>query len=184
MFKGLIIGYLPWVVFFALAGHGPDQLQAGILLSLVLLLLTGISAIMRGFLLSWVTLLFFTVQLIGVVWLQNDWMMDNILIISHTTLACMGGVSFFIGIPFTLPYAKEATTRNQWRKTAFFRINRKVSLAWMSTFIFSSCAAFFQLYRFSPDWLYTAINSLTVVLATSFTIYLPKRFYYKKSLDK
>lgn len=185
MLKNLIIGFFPWIIYFSLAGHGQDQLDAAIILALIAFIFTGISSLTRGFILSWTTFTFFTLMLIAVVWFHNDWFAENSLIIANGMLAVVTLGSLLVKVPFTIQYARQQVPKGKWNSPLFIQINQFLTSIWAISFTLSMIAGILLISNpHVSQTFYQLLNTGSVVIAVLFTIYLPNGYRYKKMREK
>lgn len=177
MLRSLIIGFLPWIFYFTFIGPEQAQINAAIVIALVSFLFSGISSLMKGFILNWVTLLFFTFMLVTVVWLENDWIAQHALLISNTVLAVVAWGSFLVGTPFTEQYAKQQVPQSKWHSPVFIKINQILTMVWGVAFTFSIPYGVSSMTT-------TILSSFFMVIAVLFTIFFPDWYRFKKMRQK
>ncbi len=132
---GVLLGFLPWIAFGAISGPSLWRLDAAVITALALVLGTGYRQLGRGFILTWGSLLFFGVNLILVVALRNPWVIKNLDILAHGTLAAIAWVSIFLGKPFVLQYAQQTVTPERQASPVFFRTCRALAVMWGVVFL-------------------------------------------------
>lgn len=59
MLKNIIQNFLPWILFFILAGSTQQQLNIAIIIAATTSIVFEYKALKKGFILSWGTLIFF-----------------------------------------------------------------------------------------------------------------------------
>ncbi len=132
---GILIGFLPWIMFGAVAGPGPWRLQAAIILALALVPVTGYRQLAKGFILTWGSLVFFGVILILVVLYKNPWVIDHLDLLAKGTLAAIAWVSIFLGRPFVLQYARETVPPERQASPVFYHTCRNLAGVWGVVFL-------------------------------------------------
>jgi hypothetical protein len=132
---GILVGFLPWIAFGAIAGPSAAQIDAAVIVAFVLVFLTGVKDLSRGFVLTWGSLVFFGVNVILVVLLKNMWVIKNLDTLSHITLATIAWLSVFIGKPFVLQYARLRTPPEKHSSPVFYMICRNLSILWGLIFL-------------------------------------------------
>ena len=63
----LLLGFLPWILFYLLPFNTPNKFKFGIAGLLLLIVVTNYQELRRKFLLPWCTLLFFSGIFLGVI---------------------------------------------------------------------------------------------------------------------
>jgi len=96
----LIIGFLPWIIFYLLPLHTANQFKFGIAVLLLLIVLTGYKDLKRKFFLPWCTLIFFIGIFISIVIFELSWIKTYLYILSNSVLAILALGSLIIGQPF------------------------------------------------------------------------------------
>jgi len=134
----VLLGFLPWIVFGALAGPSPWRLQAAIIAALVLVPALGYKQLARGFILTWGSLLFFSATLVLVVLFKNLWVMQNLDILAKGTLVAIAWVSIFLGKPFVLQYARETVPPERQASPVFFLTCRTLAIIWGVVFLLAT----------------------------------------------
>ena len=134
----ILLGFLPWIVFAILAGQSLWRLNAAIIVALALVLVMGYKQLAKGFILTWGSLLFFSVNLVMVVLCRNSWVINNLDILSHGTLAAIAWLSIFIGKPFVLQYARETVPPERQAAPVFYRTCRTLAVIWGVVFLIAT----------------------------------------------
>jgi len=134
----ILLGFLPWIVFGVISGPSLWRLNAAIILALALVLVMGYKQLAKGFILTWGSLLFFGVNLVMVVLLRNLWVINNLDILSHGTLAAIAWLSIFMGKPFVLQYARETVPPERQASPVFYRTCRTLAVIWGVVFLIAT----------------------------------------------
>ena len=134
----IMLGFLPWIFFSVISGPSLFRLNTAIIAALILVPITGFKQLAKGFVLTWGSLVFFSVILIMVVLFRNLWFIGNLDILSHGTLAAITWLSIFVGKPFVLQYARETVPPERQASPAFYRICRNLTVVWGIVFIVST----------------------------------------------
>lgn len=177
----ILIGFVPWILYFVLTGATQSRIDWAIIISFVALFVLSFHELKKGFILTCGTLLFFTVMLVMVVILQNHWMMQNKWILSNATLAAISWFSLIIKKPFTLQYAREQVDERFWQSPLFIRINNIITLVWAVVFTICVLINIDRTYLVNmPMWLYQTLTNGLPLLAILFTAKFPN--YYRNHL--
>ncbi|MGZ0716993.1 hypothetical protein [Pseudomonas palleroniana] len=84
-------------------------------------------------------------------------------------LAIAGWVSYCVGKPFTLQYARLETPRELWNTPPFIHINKKITLVWNAVFTLNFGFALASLTDVD-DWpIYLLMSYFTILCAVVFT---------------
>ena len=134
----ILLGFLPWIVFGVVSGPTMWRLNAAIIVALALVLVMGYKQLAKGFILTWGSLLFFGVNLVMVVLCRNSWVINNLDILSHGTLAAIAWLSIFMGKPFVLQYARETVPPERQASPDFYRTCRTLAVIWGVVFLIAT----------------------------------------------
>ena len=134
----ILLGFLPWIVFGAISGPSLFRLKAAIIAALALVLVMGYKQLVKGFILTWGSLLFFGFNLVMVVLFGNLWVINNLDILTNGTLAAIACLSIFLSKPFVLQYARETVPPERQASPVFYRICWTLSLIWMVVFLIAT----------------------------------------------
>lgn len=172
--------FLPWILYFVLAGNSQAKLDLAIVAALIAFLIFDLKSLRKNFILSWGTLLFFVFMLITVVLMKNHWIALHAWVFSNGTLALIAWVSLFIGKPFTEQYAREQVEAKYWQTPTFININRILTAVWGSVFVFCVLVHVLKIYYpTSPNWIYETLSDGSTVMAIWFTTWFPKWYRQK-----
>ena len=144
----ILLGFLPWIAFGVIAGPSLWRLNAAIIVALALVLVMGYKQLAKGFILTWGSLLFFGVNLVMVVLYRNLWVIKNLNVLSHGTLAAIAWVSIFLGKPFVLQYARETVPPERQASPVFYRTCRTLAVIWGVVFLIATGMSVAKTY----DW--------------------------------
>src|SRR3990167_9648804 len=180
MFK-IILGFLPWILYFIIAGKTRDENQAAIIVALVTTVLFDLKMLKKGFLLSWATVLFFVGLLATTIFVSSTWPEDYASLISNCALTFIVWFSLIINKPFTLQYAREQVPSEFWEMPGFLFVNQMITLMWAVSF---SMMTLMNVYEnaFNPI-LYQIIAYGQSIFAIWFTSIFPdwyKGFQFRK----
>ncbi len=171
----ILLGFLPWIAFAAISGPSMFRLDAAIIAALALVLLTGLTQLAKGFILTWGSLLFFGMNLVLVVCLKNMWVINNLDILSHATLAAIAWLSIFMGKPFVLQYAQQTVPPERQTSPAFFKICRTLSMMWGVVFVITTLMSTAKTYCHLADGAgYQAVSISLIALGLWLNHWYPK----------
>ena len=171
-------GFVPWIIFWVVAGPSSWEFAAGG--ALIAALILAIPTPDRGSikLLDAVSIVFFAVLTIAGLILDRsdlDWLEDYSQVISSGVLAVvvLGSLAF---APFTEQYARESVPRENWGSPLFKQINRVLTLVWGLVFAASAVlGAIAREMDSGTDWLNWIIPIALIVGAFKFTTWYPEQ---------
>jgi hypothetical protein len=180
---GVLLGFLPWILFYILPLHTSNQLKIGITALLLLTIITGYKDLKRKFILPWCTLLFFVFIFFGIVIFDLKFLALYMGVLVNSVLAAVALGSLAIGKPFTLQYARAEVSKDKWMHPVFIFINRVLTFAWGISFLFNLGVNIMQkIYPF-PSLAIAFLTNGSTVGALFFTIWFPK-WYRKRVANK
>lgn len=183
MLKEVIQSFLPWILYFILAGNTQQQLSVAIIVAAILSIIFEIRGLKKGFVLSWGTLLFFIFMFITVVLFKNSWIAKNSWIFSNGALASIAWISILIRRPFTIQYAKEQVSKDKWQHPLFLKINYLLTTAWGLIFLINLGLHLIRIYYPSFTGLgYEVISYIPSLFGIWFTAWFPN-WYKQKYLQ-
>jgi hypothetical protein len=179
---GVLLGFLPWILFYILPLHTLTQLKVGITALLLLTAITNYKDLKRKFILPWCTLIFFTLIFLGVVVFDLQFLAVYMGILVNSALACLALGSLAIGKPFTLQYARLQVAKEKWQHPAFIFINQALTFAWGMSFTFNVCINILNKIHPSSPLLISFLTNGSSLCALFFTIWFPKWYRnYRRS---
>lgn len=181
MIKDIVQTFLPWILYFVLAGHTPMQMKVAIIAAAVTSIIFEYKGLRKKFILSWVTLLFFIFMFITVIMYDSKWVMQHAWVLSNSALALVAWLSILIRRPFTLQYAKETVPSAKWDHPIFWRINYLLTITWGMIFLLGILVNVLRLYfpAVSP-WVYEIFTDGAVVFGVWFSAWFPSWYAPRK----
>ena len=177
----LLKGFLPWIVYFVLAGHSQEKLVTATIAACLVFIIFDHKSLFKGFILSWGTGLFFLFMFIFVVILRNHWVVEHARIISDASLALLAWFSLFIGMPFTMQYAREKVAKQYWHTIVFIRINQYLTAIWGTIFIICMLLHGFQYYwPITQNWLYEVLSDSAIIFGALISSWFPEWYKQRK----
>lgn len=175
MNKNLIMGFIPWILYYIFVGANRIEMGIAIIVGLISFAFTGLTSLKKGFIFNWATLLFFLFMLVNVIWLNNNWISEHTFFISNAMLAVITWGSIIVGVPFTIQYAKQQVSPAKWKNPVFIYINQVITIAWGITFTLSAASCYADSSIIS--WLVPEIPLIFTILLT---LYFPNWYRFKK----
>lgn len=133
--RQMLENFLPWILFFLIAGKSQGQLDAAIIVAAFASIVFERNGLKKGFVLSWGTLIYFIFMLLAVVLVKNQWVAQHAWLFSNGALAVIAWVSILIRKPFTMQYARELVSEDKWKNPVFIKINYILSIVWGAIFM-------------------------------------------------
>ncbi|KTC87816.1 carotenoid oxygenase family protein [Legionella drozanskii] len=134
----IFIGFLPWILFSAFYGKSRQEIVLTLIISSIVLLVSEWRQLLKGFILSWGTLLFFFLVYVFTLLFRIDWVVQNAWMLSNAFLALIVWFSLFVGKPFTIQYAYEQTPKQIWNTPGFWHVNKRLTVMWGLILTFSA----------------------------------------------
>jgi carotenoid cleavage dioxygenase len=178
MTVGLLLAFLPWILFYLLPLHTLIQLKIGIGALLLLAILTNFQGLKRKFILPWCTVLFFAFIFLGLVVFNLKSLALYLGVFTHIALTILAFGSLVVGIPFTIQYARLEVPKEKWHDPIFIFINQVLTFVWGISFLINLILnIIYKIYPFSNIILAILANTMTLC-AILFTLWFPK--WYRK----
>lgn len=182
MSLGVLIGFLPWILFYLLPLHTLAQLKIGITALLIITIITNFQGLKRKFILPWCTVLFFAFVFLVLVIFNIQVMALYLGIITHIVLTLLAFGSLLIGMPFTIQYARLEVPKERWSNPVFIFINQILTAAWGISFLFNLILnIIYKICPYSNIALAVLANTSTIS-AILFTVWFPKWYRKRKGI--
>ena len=168
---GLVLGFLPWLLFLFLSGNTLASLERATVISLVACVTIGFRELKQGFILAWGTLLFFSMCVIMVNLLHVMWVAMYMDLLSNSALACVMWLTLLLGKPFVLQYARRDLPREQWNDQGMIRGCRLMTIVWaslMTVSVLLSIVRRSSLFHW-PGWVYFGLSLVVIVTGLTYT---------------
>lgn len=176
----ILIGFSPWLIYFALLGSTAKQNRIAIIAALIAVIVFNYKELRKGFILAWGTALFFVALLIISYLTKDEWIINNGNFISNIALTLIVWFSLIIKKPFSLQYARETTPEVFWNMPGFIRVNRIITFVWGIALSISTVISSLQNYYINVNSDYFQVISFTpIILAIWFTIKFPEWHRYR-----
>ncbi len=172
-------GFVPWIIFWVVAGPSSWEYAAGgALLAALILLIPSPGHDTTIKLPDGVSVVFFGALTVAGLVLdraQLDWLEDYSQAISSGALALVVLASLAF-VPFTEQYAPEQAPREVWDKPLFKQVNRVLTLVWGAVFALAAILGVIaQQVDRGTEWLNWIIPIALIVGAFRFTTWYPER---------
>jgi len=180
---GIIVGFVPWIVFFSLPNQTQQQINFAVIFVLGLTLLLNRKGLKAGFILPWGTVVFFVFALIMVVVLKNDWVAKpvNLNLLVNAMLALIAWLSMAIGKPFTIQYARQKVSQEFWDSPRFLFVNKMITLVWALAFTINMIISLMIIYNPAlQHWITEFVTDGTTIAGLAFTFWFPDWYRERK----
>jgi hypothetical protein len=175
MLKEIIQSFLPWILFFIISGHSEQQLDIAIIIAASTSIIFEFNWLKKGFILSWGTLIFFAFMFIAVILFRNQWVAGYSWIFFNVALVSIAWISILIRKPFTIQYAKEQISPDQWQHPLFLKINYLLTATWGILFLIGIGLDLLRIYQPSFNGLiYEIVSYIPSVFGIWFTTWFPQ----------
>jgi hypothetical protein len=131
----ILKGFLPWILYSIFYGSSPKKFIIALLIALVSSVVFEWQSLKDKFILSWTTLIYFSLLLMVTLIFHWEWLQINIWLVSNFILAAMAFGSSCIGKPFTIQYAKKIASEDKWNHPLFVQINYILTNIWGLIFL-------------------------------------------------
>jgi len=168
---GLVLGFLPWLIFLFLSGSTLASLERAIIISLITCVILGFGDLKRGFILQWGTLLFFSMCVITINLFHIVWVAMYMDLLSNSALAFVMWFTLVLGKPFVLQYARRDLPREQWNDPAMIQGCRLLTIVWaslMSLSVTLSIVRRTSLFNW-PGWVYFGLSLVIIISGLAYT---------------
>jgi MFS family permease len=184
----LLMAFVPWIAFALVAeaplGNPIISLILAFVVAIALTLLTSYRQLLKGYILSIVTLVFFIVFLILIVGLRQYYIAKYIATLSMLLLAIVCGATILFRFPFTLQYSREGVDPERVKSPTFRRVNYIITAVWTLAFALGFGVDAFLLAYPSPSLLFwDNLKWLFMMIALVFTIWYPAYVHKERALQ-
>ncbi|WED43944.1 carotenoid oxygenase family protein [Legionella cardiaca] len=180
-------GFIPWIVYFVLAGSQYLADEVAVLAALAATIIFNFKNLRKKFILDWGTLLYFAFLSVMYLLPVGNWFNQIAFLLSNVVLALIMWVSIIIKKPFSMQYAKEGVDEIFWITPTFKYINYAISLVWALALSLMAIDGLLQSSGVASDWVADFILVSLFVIAIWFTNWFPdwyQGFLFKKFSKK
>jgi hypothetical protein len=174
-----IAGFLPWIVFWVVAGS-PSTWEFGAIAALLVAVVLLLPTVERGRvkMLDVATVAFFAVMaIVGIIVSppDRDWLdrWSNVLASGALGALVLASLAF---MPFTEQYARESAPPEVWHTPLFRRTNQVLTLVWGGVFVATAILGVISReHPSTSDWTSWVIPIVLIVAAVKFTRAYPEQ---------
>ena len=132
---GILIGFVPLIVYGVLAGSSVSSVTRALAAAFVITIFVGYADLRKGLVLSWANLVIFGCALVAIGILGMDGIIPYMGILIYAALAAVTFGSILARKPFTLQYARGMVDMALWKNPRFIRLNVLMSGIWGGIFL-------------------------------------------------
>jgi hypothetical protein len=183
---GLILGFLPWLLFLFLSGHSLLSLERAILISLVACAALGFNELKQGFILQWGTLIFFSFCAITINLFHILWVAVYMDLLSNSALALVMWLTLLLGKPFVLQYVRRGLPREKWNDPSMIRGCRQMTIVWallMTLSVLLSIIKRLPLFDW-PGWVYFDLSLVIIASGLTYTTIIKRQKRLKRLAER
>jgi carotenoid cleavage dioxygenase len=183
---GLILGFLPWLLFLFISGHTLASLERAIVISLITCLIFGFGDLKRGFILQWGTLIFFSMCAITINLFHLMWMAKYMDLLSNSALAFVMWFTLLTGKPFVLQYARRDLPPERWNDPGMIQGCRQMTIVWASLMSLSVLLSIIRRTSLLslPGWVYFGLSLVIIAAGLTYTTVFKRRKRLKRLLEQ
>lgn len=184
----LLTAFVPWIVFTLIAeapvGTPLIRLTLAFIVGIVVTLLTSYKQLLKGYILSIVTIVFFVVFFILIIGLKYYYLANYISVLSMLLLMVVCWATMLFHFPFTLQYSREGVEPERAKSAPFMRVNYIITAVWGIVFTLGFAVDFFLLLRPEPGLMFfDNLKWLFMVIAIVFTVWYPAYVHKQRALQ-
>ncbi|MFA4878378.1 MAG: hypothetical protein WC586_13320 [Methanoregula sp.] len=185
----LLTAFVPWIAFSLVAmaplGNPLVCLTLAFIVGIVLTLLTSYKQLLKGYILSVVTLVFMAVFFILIIGLKLYWLANYIAVLSMLTLTIVCWATILFRFPFTLQYSREGVEPERARSAPFMHVNYIITAVWGIAFTLGFAVDAFLLLRPDPSIAFwDNLKWVFMVTAIVFTVWYPGYVHKQRALQE
>jgi len=184
----LLTAFVPWIAFVFIAespvGSPEMNLILAFVVAIVLTVLTSYRQLLKGYILSVVTIVFFVVFFILIVGLQQYYLANYISVLSMLILTVVCWATILFRFPFTLQYSREGIDPERARSAPFMRVNYIITAVWGIAFTLGLAVNAILLIR--PDlhvMFWDNVQWVFMIIAIVFTMWYPAYVHKQRALE-
>jgi len=185
----LLTAFVPWIAFTLVAEAPLGNPQMGLILAfivgIVLTVLTSYRQLLKGYILSVVTIVFFVVFFILIIGLQQYYLANYLSVLSMLILTVVCWATMLVRFPFTLQYSREGIDPERARSAPFMRVNYIITAVWGIAFTLSTAIDAFLLLRPDPGLMFwDNLKWVFMVIAIVFTVWYPPYVHKQRAMQE
>jgi MFS family permease len=183
----LLLAFVPWIGFTIVAdSHLADPLTSltwAFITGIVLTVLTSYRQLLKGYILSVVTIAFFVVFFILIIVLKVYWIADYLSLLSMLIMAIVCWITMVLHFPFTLQYSREGVEPERARSAPFMHVNYIITAVWGIAFTLGFGLNAYLLLRDDPSTMFWSnLQWALIIISILFTVWYPGYVHRQRAL--
>lgn len=183
----LLTAFVPWIAFTLVTeaplGDPLTGLTLAFVTGIVLTLATSYKQLLKGYILSVVTISFFVVFFILIIGLKFYWLANYLSVLSMLLLTVVCWATMICHFPFTLQYSREGVEPERARSAPFMHVNYVITAVWGIVFTLGFALDAFLLLRPEPGLqFWDNLKWVFMVVAIVFTVWYPDYIHKQRAL--
>jgi glucan phosphoethanolaminetransferase (alkaline phosphatase superfamily) len=180
----LLTAFVPWLAFTLLAGSTLESLILAFVVALALTILTSYKQLLKGYILSVITMVFFVVFFILIVGLQQYYLANYLAVLSMLILTVVCWATMLFHFPFTLQYSREGVEPERAQSAPFLHVNYIITAVWGIAFTLGFLVNAFLLVRHDPGLAMLGnLPWVFMIIAIGFTVWYPSYVHKQRALQ-
>jgi hypothetical protein len=184
----LLTAFVPWIAFTLVAeapmGDPLTRLTLAFIVGIVLTVATSYKQLLKGYILSVVTIIFFVVFFILIIGLKLYWLANYISVLSMALLMVVCWTTMLFHFPFTLQYSREGVEPERVKSAPFMHVNYVITAVWGIVFTLGFALDAFLLLRPEPGLMFwDNLKWVFMVIAIVFTVWYPDYVHKQRALQ-
>jgi len=184
----LLTAFVPWIAFTLVAeaplGNPLMALTLAFIVGIVLTVLTSYRQLLKGYILSVVTIVFFVVFFLLIIALKQYWLANYISVLSMLILTIVCWATMLFHFPFTLQYSREGVEPERAGSAPFMRVNYIITAVWGVAFTLGFAIDAFLLLRPEPGLMFwDNLKWVFMVIAIVFTVKYPEYVHKQRAMQ-
>ncbi|WP_321507271.1 hypothetical protein [uncultured Methanoregula sp.] len=185
----LLTAFVPWIAFSLVVaaplGNPLMCLTLAFIAGIILTLVTSYKQLLKGYILSIVTIVFLVVFFILIIGLKLYWLANYIAVLSMLTLMIVCWATILFRFPFTLQYSREGVEPERVKSAPFMHVNYIITAVWGIAFTLGFAVDAFLMIR--PDLgleFWDNLKWVFMVTAIVFTVWYPGYVHKQRALQE
>jgi len=184
----LLMAFVPWIAFVLIAesplGNPQMSLILAFIVAIVLTILTSYRQLLKGYILTVVTIVFFVVFFILIVGLQQYFIAKYLSVLSMLVLTVVCWASILFHFPFTLQYSREGVEPERVKSASFMRVNYIITAVWAMVFTLGMAVDAILLLFPDPSLVFwDNLKWVFMIIAIVFTVWYPAYVHKQRALQ-
>jgi glucan phosphoethanolaminetransferase (alkaline phosphatase superfamily) len=180
----LLTAFVPWIAFTLLAGSTMESLILAFIVALVLTIVTSYQQLLKGYILSVITMVFFVVFFILIIGFQQYYLANYLAVLSMLILTLVCWATMLFHFPFTLQYSREGVEPERAKSAPFMHVNYIITGVWGIAFTLGLAVNAYLLVRHDPGLaIWSNLPWAFMIIAIGFTVWYPSYVHKKRALQ-